>query len=181
MLRLSLLFLFLTSLNDVLALPSTSGTCEFDKDYNQFGNSMEERRRNRNSGNYTLTANMLNYTTNFPIEITIEGPEFTGIIFIVVDDMGNNVGSFDTSVDLIQSCEDTVAVVTHTSNFEYMTSYTLFWLPPAINVGKVHVVGYILKGRRGDTKSSQEFYRFAKNENSSLSLNSVNVFDSGFE
>lgn len=181
MLRLSFLFLLLMNLNDVYALPSASGTCEFDKDYNQFANAMIERRRNLNSGNYTLTANKLNYSIDLPVEITIAGPEFTGIIFIVVDDMGNNVGTFDTSVNLIQSCQNSMAIVTHTSAFQYMTSYTLFWIPPVINVGKVHVVGYILKGRRGDIKSSQEFYRFAKNENSSLSLNSANIFDSGFE
>jgi hypothetical protein len=64
--------------------------------------------------------------------------------------------------------------------FGNVTSYTLFWIPPATNVGPVYVEGYILKGERGIT-NTQEFYRFVKDDSNPVVIKSRDVFTNGFE
>jgi len=184
MIKVFVFFIFIAIIPQcTFANASGAGTCVIDEDYvsiTGMNSGMFDRRRNFESGPYSLASNMPLYFANTPVEITIAGPDFTGILFAVVDEQDTNVGSFDSSTGLIHDCNGSIALVTHSSSFGDMISYTLFWIPPVENVGKVTVVGYILKGNRGDI-GSQEFYRFTKNEASTLSLNSNAIFNNGFE
>jgi hypothetical protein len=177
------ILLFLTTKS--LAFSSGSGTCVIDEDYKNI-TLMTDRFRNFNSGTYQVVPNMPEYTAGQPVELTISGPEFTGILFTVVDESGNNVGTFDPEANFVNECVGAnpttppAAAVTHLSSFGNLTSYTLFWIPPNSNVGKVYVLGYILKGARFDT-GSQEFFRFVRDDDSAISLNAQDVFTNSFE
>ncbi len=169
----------------VLAFGGGSGTCVIDQNFNSItgmDSGMFNRRRNFEAGPYTVTSNFSHYSPNTPVELTIAGPEYAGILFTVVDEMGNNVGNFDLNTNIVHACQGSMAIVTHsgTSDFGNMTSYTLFWMPPSTNVGRVYVLGYVLKGARGDLPS-QEFYRFVRDDNSAISINANDVFSNGFE
>ncbi|VAW33834.1 hypothetical protein MNBD_GAMMA01-2087 [hydrothermal vent metagenome] len=164
----------------------TGSCCVVDANYASLGSAMSNRTKNFHSGPYSLTSNMSVYLPNTPVEIMIAGPAFTGILFAVVDEMGNNVGTFAPEENIVQECDDLNPdtppgeVVSHMSLFGDLTTYTLFWLPPVMDVGTVHVIGYILKGNRGNIVD-QEFYRFAKGEASSLTINSDVIFENSFE
>jgi hypothetical protein len=177
------LLLFLSTKS--LAFSSGSGTCVIDADYNSI-TLMTDRFKNFNSGTYQVVSNMQEYSAGEPVELTISGPEFTGILFTVVDELGNNVGTFAPEANFVHECEGVnpttppAAAVTHLSSFGNLTSYTLFWIPPTSNVGKVYVLGYILKGARGN-QASQEFFRFVRDDSSAISLNAQDVFANSFE
>ena len=116
----------------------------------------------------------------------ITGPEaFIGILFTVVDENGSNVGTFVPENNIVHDCNGAnstnppAAAVTHDSSFGAKTEYTLFWIPPSMNVGKVYVLGYILKDAA--TNSQQEFFRFVRDDNSAISINSRDIFVSSFE
>ncbi len=161
-----------------------SGTCIVDKDFISIF-AMTSRPRNYNNGQFTVVTSSGYYVPNQPIEITIDSTytekEFAGILFTVVTQTDLNVGTFDSTPGVIQECSGAVAVtVTHSGSFGNPTSYTLFWVPPENNVGRVFVEGYILKGKRGQT-SSQEFFRFVKEDPNPVSLLPRDVFTSGFE
>ncbi len=160
------------------AYGSQAGTCEINANYSSDFGAMG-RRLNYFSTGYDINLNSGYYTNNEIIEITISGPTFTGIVFVVVDENDSNVGTFDSSPGIIQNCSSTVAI-THTGSFGNQTSYTLFWIPPENDVGKVYVEGYILKGERGQT-GSQEFFRFVKEDTNPVSLLPRDVFASSFE
>ncbi len=167
------------------AFGSGSGTCVIDKDYTSV-TLMTDRFRNLNSGTYQVTSNMSEYTPGQPVELTVSGPEYTGLLFTVVNEAGENVGTFMPEANFIHECTGTnpttppAAAVTHLSTFGNLTSYTLFWIPPSSSVGKVYVLGYVLKGARGD-RNSQEFFRFVRDDDSAISLESTILFANGFE
>jgi hypothetical protein len=184
------LIITITLLNTLsaLALPGGSATCAIDKDYDSLDGAMNSRTKNNNKGAYNVTSNLLHYGTDV-VELTISGPDaFIGLLFTVVDEAGNNVGTFvpENGVSngsiIVHECNGTfpttprAAVVTHGSSFVQSTSYTLFWIPPQSNVGKVYVLGYLLKG-----PTQQEFFRFVRDDDSAISLHSRDVFTSSFE
>lgn len=160
------------------AYASIAGTCEINANYSS-DFAVMNRYLNYSSTGYNINLNTQFYTKNEVVEITISGPTFTGIVFVVVDENDMNVGTFDSSPGIIQNCQSTVAI-THTSSFGNHTSYTLFWVPPENNVGQVFVEGYILKGERGQTMS-QEFFRFVKEDVNPVSLMPRDVFSNSFE
>lgn len=164
----------------ILAFPSGSGTAVIDQYYASI-DSMKNRTKNFESGPYTVSSNSPYYLANQVIEITIAGPTFTGILFTVIDEQGNNVGTFTEVANMVGEFPGTSAkVITHQSNFGSVMSYTLLWAPPATNVGKVYVIGYILAGTRG-VISSQQFYRFVRDDNSAISISSDVMLKNGFE
>ena len=162
--------------------PNVSGTCFVDKDFISIS-GMTSRPRNYNNGLFTVVTSSGYYIPNQPIEITIDSTytekEFAGILFTVVTQSDLNVGTFDSTPGVIQQCSGAVTV-THSGSFGNPTSYTLFWVPPENNVGRVFVEGYILKGKRGQT-GSQEFFRFVKEDANPVSLLPRDVFTSGYE
>lgn len=161
-----------------------TGNCNINANYSPDFDVMA-RRLNYNSGDYSLVLNTSFYTFNSAIEITINGPTFTGIVFTVVDGNDNNIGSFVADQAYIRNCtglgSSGSAIVTHISNtnLENMSTYTLYWLPPANYSGELYVEGYILKGVRGG--SNQEFYRFVKEDLNPVSMKARDVFVSSFE
>jgi hypothetical protein len=185
MIKFLTLTILLIMTTKILAFSSGSGTCVIDEDYNSI-TLMTDRFKNFNSGTYQVVSNMPEYISGQPVELTISGPEFTGILFTVVDESGDNVGTFAPEANFVNECvganptNPPAAAVTHLSSFGDLTSYTLFWIPPTINVGKVYVLGYILKGARGDI-NSQEFFRFVRDDNSALSIESSILFSNDFE
>jgi hypothetical protein len=185
MLKLLFVVLLLASLN-VFSNPSGAGTCVVNFDYASIPESaMMTRRRNLTNVPYVVTTNANFYSAGNPVEITISGPDFIGIMFTLVDETGQNVGTFAPDNNIIHDCSGAnptsppSAAVTHASGFN-MTSYTLFWLPPASNAGKVYILGYVLKGSIGNI-STQEFFRFVRDDLSAVSLNARDVFTNGFE
>lgn len=167
------------------AFSSGAGTCVVDADYNSI-TAMADRFKNFNHGSYTVTPNVSEYLPGQVVELTLAGPEFTGLMFTVVDENGNNVGTFAPEANFVHECTGAnstnppAAAVTHLSSFGNLTSYTLFWIPPTQSVGKVYVLGYVLKGQRFNT-AQQEFFRFVRDDNSALSINSGILFSNGFE
>ena len=174
MLKFLFFLLLLLSTLNVSAFSSGAGTCEVTADYSTI-TAMTSRRRNFTNGPYVVTTNSDQYNQGTPIEITLSGPSFIGIMFTVVDESGQNVGTFATDGNVIHDCAGSSQTnppsqaVTHGTNFN-MTSYTLFWNPPANSVGKVYILGYVLKGTSGNT-TTQEFFRFVRDDNSAVSLN----------
>ena len=176
MLKFLNVLLLLVSVNGI-AYPSGAGTCLVTADYSSI-TAMILRRRNLTNGPYVVTTNTSQYNQGTPVGITISGPSFIGIMFTVVDEFGQNVGTFAADGNVIHDCAGSnqtnppSQAVTHGSNFN-MTSYTLFWNPPANSVGKVYILGYVLKGIRG-APTTQEFFRFVRDDNSAVSLNAAN-------
>lgn len=162
----------------VMAYGHMAGTCDIDQDFSSIY-AMQDRVRNQNHGSYSVTSNMDTYISGQPVELTISGPDFTGIVFAVVDGNGNRVGTFDTNSGVVTDCLSTFAI-SHTASFGSVSSYRLFWIPPISNVGEVYVLGYVLSGSRGNS-SSQQFYRFVRDDNSAISLNSEIIFGNSFE
>ncbi len=185
MLKKIIILCFITSTLQVQAFSGGSGTCAIDADYVSI-TGMSSRFRNSNHGDYTVTSSLSEYMPGQVVELTLAGPTFTGLIFTVVDENGNNVGTFESEANIVTECTGNntttppAAVVTHLSGFGNLTSYTLFWISPAQNVGKVYVLGYVLKGARGN-QAQQEFFRFVRDDDSALSIASVVVFSNGFE
>lgn len=183
MLKLLFFVLLLATLN-VSAFSSGAGTCVVDQDYVSI-TAMQDRRKNFNKGSYSVTTNTGYYVKDTPMEITISGPDFIGIMFTLVDENGQNVGTFAPDNNIIHECTGAnpttppSAAVTHASGFN-MTSYTLFWIPPTTNVGTVYILGYVLKGTLNNS-ATQEFYRFVRDDNSAVSLYARDVFTNGFE
>ncbi len=171
--------------SQVFAFSGGAGTCVIDANYASI-TGMTDRFRNLNHGSYTVTSNLLEYIPGQVVELTLSGPTFTGLMFTVVDASGNNVGTFEPEANFVHECTGAnptnppAAAVTHLSTFGNLTSYTLFWIPPAQDVGTVFVLGYVLKGQRFNT-AQQEFFRFVRDDNSALSINSGILFSNGFE
>ena len=176
---------FLVIFSKVNAGGNGSGTCVVDANYSSI-TGMNDRFRNNNHGAYIVTPNLSEYLPGQVVELTLAGPEFTGLMFTVVDANGNNVGTFAPEANFVHECNGAnptnppAAAVTHMSSFGNLTSYTLFWIPPTQNVGTVYVLGYVLKGQRFNT-AQQEFFRFVRDDNSAISIQSGIVFSSGFE
>ena len=96
-----------------------------------------------------------------------------------MDSNGDKVGLFspDTQVD---GCNGNAMSITHTQNLG-LTTKTLFWIPPENLVGSVFIQGYVLSGVSGNS-SSQNFYRFVKDDSSALEITQSDVlFLNGFE
>lgn len=181
--------LFLVVTSKVYGYPGGSATCEINASYSGVF-LMTDRYRNNNSGTYNVSANNPYYVKNEEIELTITGPQFIGIVFAVEDDAKNIVGTFNIDSSTIRDCNTASgsSVVTHTNSSENnnfvwngTVSYTLKWIPPALNVGMIHVTGYVLKGSRISNNPPQEFFRFVQDDGSALSIQSRDVFTSGFE
>ncbi|MEE4329558.1 MAG: Reeler domain-containing protein [Wenzhouxiangella sp.] len=150
----------------LLALPGGSPVCEVFADYsNVFG--MTNRPRNPNPGPYELTADVEKYSASEPVEITISGDPFVGLMFTVIDDKGNKVGTFSEDSQ-VGFCGGKAMSVTHSGTLS-LSSKTLVWIPPEASAGTVYVVGYILEGEPG-TGSAQNFYRFVRDDNSALAI-----------
>ncbi len=169
----------------VYAFSGGSGTCVIDANYASI-TAMTDRFKNFNHGTYTVTSNVTEYIPGQVVELTLAGPIFTGLMFTVVDENGINVGTFAPEANFVHECTGAnptsppAAAVTHLSSFGNLTTYTLFWIPPAQSVGTVYVLGYVLKGERFNT-AQQEFFRFVRDDNSALSIISGILFSSGFE
>ncbi len=185
MLKKIVTFAFILFSIKLLAFSGGAGTCVVDANYSSI-TGMNDRFRNNNHGAYSVTSNLSEYLPGQVVELTLAGPEFTGLMFTVVDANGNNVGTFAPEANFVHECNGAnptnppAAAVTHLSSFGNLTSYTLFWIPPMQNVGTVYVLGYVLKGQRFNT-AQQEFFRFVRDDNSAISIQSGIVFSSGFE
>ncbi len=152
----------------VSAFAGGAGTCDVVADYSTI-TAMGGRTRNPNSGTYTMTSNTSFYNSTDPVEITINGPTFTGIMMEVVDENGNKVGSFDTNDNQVRDCAGGAMALTHTNQHGNVMERTVFWVPPAEPVGNVYVLAYVLSGTRGNIPS-QEFFRFVRDDDSALSI-----------
>ncbi len=160
------------------ALPSGAPVCDVFANFSNI-TGMQNRTRNQNPGTYQLTANVSEYNTFEHVEITIAGDSFLGLMFTVVDDQGNKVGSFSPDTQ-VGNCDGNAMSVTHSERLG-LTSKTLFWIPPAEPVGSVYILGYVLEGAAG-TGSAQNFYRFVRDDGSALELTQSDViFLSTFE
>ncbi|MCF6317966.1 MAG: hypothetical protein L3J83_01625 [Proteobacteria bacterium] len=179
--KIILVFIFiLIKPNLLFAWSSGSGTCDIDANYASI-TAMSSWFRNPNKGSYVVETNSPYYTPNQIVEITLSGPTFTGILFKVVDENNNAVGTFDTNANSVIMCNGSMAMVlTHNGSFVNSTSYTLFWIAPDNIVGKVYILAYVLKGTRGST-ATQEFFRFVRDDDSAVSISPNVVFSNGFE
>lgn len=164
--------------SNVWAFGSGSATCDVVADYSTI-TSMSDRVRNPNPGNYQMTSNTPFYNGDDHVEITIQGPTFTGVLLEVVDDDGNNVGTFSPDPE-IRTCDGSAMSATHTSAHGNVSSRTFFWIPPDESVGDVYVLAYVLSGVRGN-RPSQQFFRFVREDNSALTIVSDTVFANSFE
>ena len=161
-----------------LAFGSGAGTCEVVADYSSI-TAMGDRTRNPNQGDYVMTSNVPFYNGDEHIEITIQGPVFTGVLVEVVNGNGDSVGTFSPDPE-IRTCDGSAMSATHTSSHGNVVTRTMFWSPPEESVGDVHVLAYVLSGERGD-RSSQQFYRFVREDSSAISIVSDTVFANGFD
>lgn len=153
------------------ALPSGAPVCDVFADYANV-TGMLNRTRNDSPGSYLLTANVSEYNPFEHVEITIAGDSFLGLMFTVVDEQGNKVGTFSPDTQ-VRDCDGQAMSITHSSQLG-LTSKTLFWIPPSEYVGTVYVLGYVLEGASG-TGSAQNFYRFVRDDNSALSITESDV------
>ncbi len=168
----------LSFVSNVMAFGSGSATCDVVADYSTI-TSMNDRVRNPNSGNYEMTSNTPFYNGEQHVEITIEGPTFTGVLIEVVDDNGDNVGTFSPDPE-IRTCDGSAMSATHTNVHGNVSSRTFFWVPPENAVSNVYVLAYVLSGVRGN-RDSQQFFRFVREDDSALTIVSDAVFVNGFE
>ena len=163
------------------AFSNGSPVCDVEADYSN--NSMN-RPKFQNGGAYTLETNSDFYLFGDFLEITISGPEFTGLVVEVENAAGTRLGTFDFMNEPgIRDCDGGAMSATHTNNHNNQTSRTLFWVPPAGVYEDMYVQAYVLKGTRGNT-SAQEFYRFARTDtgvNNALLLKSDVIFTSDLE
>ena len=161
-------------IQNVEANASGSPVCDVLDGYGNITAGHGSNTFNDNSGSYQLTADVDTYNPFEHVEITLDGAEFNGLLFTVVDEQGVKVGSFSPGNQVTGCGFDTMAV-THTSA-DTTTSETMFWIPPADSVGTVYVLGYVY-----DSNGSS-FYRFVKSDNSALELTESDViFLNGFE
>lgn len=163
-----LILSFLIYSDTVSAFAGGAGTCDVVADYSTI-TAMGSRTRNPNPGSYTMTSNTPFYNSTDPVEITINGPTFTGIMMEVVDENGNKVGSFDTNESQVRDCAGAAMALTHTNQHGNVMQRTVFWVPPAEPVGNVYVLAYVLSGTRGNIPS-QEFFRFVRDDDSALKI-----------
>jgi len=171
---------FLTAFPRItLALPGGSPVCEVFADYSNV-TGMTNRTRNPGPGSYELSSSVAQYSTSTPVEITIEGDPFVGLMFTVVDEQGNKVGTFSADTQ-VGNCNGEAMSVTHSGRLA-LSSKTLIWMPPEQPVGTVYVVGYILEGQAG-TGSAQNFYRFVRDDDSALAIEALVdvVFEDSFD
>ncbi|WP_223789540.1 Reeler domain-containing protein [Marinicella meishanensis] len=147
-------------------LPTGAPVCDVFADYSNV-TGMTNRTRNPNSGTYQLTANVTAYNPFEHVEITITGDSFLGLMFTVVDEQGNKVGTFSPDTQ-VRDCDGQAMSITHSDRLG-LTSKTLFWIPPSDYVGTVYVLGYVLEGAAG-TGAAQNFYRFVRDDNSALAI-----------
>lgn len=184
--KLILFIIFVVSLmlgfpSFVLAFGSGAGTCDVVADFSTI-TAMGSRPRNQNPGSYVMTSSSSVYNSTDFIELTISGPTFTGVVVSVVDENGIKVGTFDFATETeVRDCDGSAMAATHTTQHGSVNSRTVFWIPPIEPVGPVYVLSYVLSGTRGMT-TSQEFYRFVRDDDSALVLTPSDViFASGFE
>ena len=176
--RLLSLVLLVLSVPTIQALPTGAPICEVLADYSNI-TGMQNRTRNPNSGTYQLSSEVSEYNTFEHVEITISGDSFLGLMFTVVDEMGNQVGEFSPDTQ-VRDCGNKAMSITHSSQLG-LTSKTLFWIPPSEGVGTVYVLGYVLEGTQGDG-NNQNFYRFVREDSSALELpQSEVIYRNGFE
>ncbi len=176
---ISIILITLSYSSDVQAFSSGAGTCFVVADYSNI-TAMQNRVRNPNSGSYTITSNSPNYSSSQPIELTISGPVFTGIMVQLVDENGVSVGSFDTNDSQVVDCQGSALSVTHSTAHGNVMTRSVFWIPPAESVGTVYVQAYILSGTRGNQRS-QQFYRFVRDDDSAISIQAQEVEESDFQ
>ncbi len=176
--NLILVWVLLLLPKTILALPTGAPVCDVLADFSNI-TGMTTRTRNFNSGTYQLTANVSEYNTFEHVEITIAGDSFLGLMFTVVDEQGNKVGTFSPDTQ-VRGCDNQAMSVTHADRLG-LTTKVLFWIPPAEPVGPVYVLGYVLEGTTG-TGAAQNFYRFVREDNSALALQQSDViFRNSFE
>jgi hypothetical protein len=166
-----MVLLLLIVANNSQALPSGSPVCDVFADYSNI-TGMQNRTRNPNSGTYQLTSNVSEYNTFEHVEITISGDSFLGLMFTVVDEQGNKVGTFSPDTQ-VRDCDGQAMSLTHSSQLG-LTSKTLFWIPPQTPVGTVYVLGYVLEGASG-AGAAQNFYRFVRDDDSALAITQSDV------
>jgi hypothetical protein len=172
------IFLLLFIPIQIMALPTGAPICDVVADYSNI-TGMQNRTRNPNSGTYQLTANVSEYTTFEHVEITVSGESFLGLMFTVVDSLGNKVGSFSPDTQ-VRDCGNGAMSITHSDRLG-LTEKTLFWIPPSESVGPVYVLGYVLEGTQGDG-NNQNFYRFVREDGTALELLQSDVlFRNGFD
>ncbi len=173
-----LLMLILCHLETADPLPSGAPVCDVFANFSNI-TGMQNRTRNQSPGTYQLTANVSEYNTFEHVEITIAGDSFLGLMFTVVDDQGNKVGSFSPDSQ-VGNCGGDAMSVTHSDRLG-LTTKTLFWIPPEVPVGSVYVLGYVLEGIAFDG-DNQNFYRFVRDDGSALELTQSDViFRSNFD
>jgi len=166
----------------LFAFAGGAGTCVVVADFSTI-TAMASRTRNETPGPYSVTANVAAYEPGAAVELTLSGPTFTGVMFNVVDETGTPVGTFSTDAGTRECAGGGGMSITHNAQFGNNMTTTLTWNPPAQGVGTVYVLGYVLSGIRGMI-SSQEFYRFVRDDNSALVLEQLDtdlVFTNGFE
>ena len=146
------------------ALPNGAPICTVEADFSNI-TGMQGRTRNENPGGYSVTA-PASYSPGETIDLTVSGPQFTGIMFAVVDSNGNNVGTFAPDVGT-NSCDGASMAITHSSGFGNQTSRTLEWTAPNSDVGTLYVEGYVLAGARGD-QGNQEFFRLVRDDGAAV-------------
>ncbi|WP_395373711.1 reeler domain-containing protein [Marinicella sp. W31] len=160
------------------ALPNGAPICSVEADFSNI-TGMGSRTRNQTPGSYIITA-PATYTPGETIDITVSGPQFTGIMFAVVDDNDNNVGTFSPDVGT-NSCDGASMAITHSSSFGNQMSRTLEWTAPNSDVGTVYVEGYVLAGARGD-QQNQEFFRLVRDSGAAVIEGPPDViFEDGFD
>ncbi|MGJ8662943.1 MAG: reeler domain-containing protein [Marinicella sp.] len=173
----------------VWAFGSGAGTCDVVADYSTI-TAMGSRFKNPNHGDYELTANVDTYNTTEHVEITLtaggsgDQSTFTGLVVSVVDDVGNQVGTFnfDEEIGIHECGGSAMMAATHNGSHGDVMSRTLFWVPPSELVGDVYVLAYVLSGVRGSIPT-QQFYRFVREDGSALMIEEQEdlIFYSGFE
>ncbi len=171
--RMIVLLMVLSCFNTLYALPSGAPICEVFADFSNI-TGMTDRGRIPNSGDYNLSANVSEYNAFEHVEITIDGASFRGLMFTVVDKLGNRVGSFSPDSQ-VGNCQGGAMSVTHTTPLGLDTK-TLFWIPPTEPVGTVYVLGYVYDGE------SRNFHRFVRDDDSALEITQSDViFLNSFE
>jgi hypothetical protein len=177
--KLLLLGLTIAFPQTLLALPNGSPVCEVFADYSNV-TGMTDRPRNFSAGPYELSASVDRYAGSEPVDITVSGEPFVGLMFTVIDEQGNKVGTFSEDSQ-VGFCGGEAMSVTHSGTLS-LNSKTLVWIPPEESVGTVYVVGYILEGEPG-TGPAQNFYRFVRDDDSALAIEPRIdvVFEDSFE
>jgi len=162
----------------VHALPNGATVCSVDADCANI-TGMQSRTRNQNPGGYSVTA-PASYSPGETIDITVSGPQFTGIMFTVVDGNDTSVGTFSPDVGT-NSCDNGSMAITHANTFGDQTSRTLSWTAPNSDAGTLYVEGYILSGERGQ-QGNQEFFRLVRGDGAAEIQGPPDIiFADGFE